>query len=190
MDLFGHVGPGRRSEGAIAELRPLTDDDLVLLAAPREAERQPLKQLRHKHHALARALANGLSEGEAGIVAGFTPSTVTVLKTDPSFAELVRFYEGENARTFDAINEKIVGVTVAALDEALERFENEPEKVPFSIIKELIQLGADRTGHGPSTTQNLNVNIGLADRMAAAQKRLDATRHEPPPSITYSDISE
>jgi hypothetical protein len=77
---------------------------------------------------------------------------------------------------------------MGAIEEAFHRLENEPEKVPFSLLKDLIQLGADRTGHGPSTTQNVNVNVGLADRMAAAQKRLEAARvaHEAEAVVTYS----
>jgi hypothetical protein len=191
MDLVANFGPGKKSEGAVAEMRPLCQEDLVGLEV-RPEERQPLKQIRHKHHALARALANGLSETEAGIVSGFTQSTVSVLKTDPAFRELVKFYEGEASRVFNAMQEKLFGVSMAALEELEARLETDPQKMGSALLKELVQMGADRTGNGPQTTQNVNVNIGLADRMAAAQKRLEATRTPPAiqSDVTYTDISE
>lgn len=174
-NLFGRSAP------AAGEVLVLEEGDLPRLTEGRPAERQPLVRLRHKHHALARALASGLSETEAGIVAGYTVNVVSTLLTDPAFSELVRFYQSENSKAFNAMHEALANVSMAAIEEIQRRLDEEPEKISLNTLREIAQTGADRTGHGPTSTQQVNVNIGLADRMAAAQKRLEATR------VTYSE---
>lgn len=181
-----NLGPGRRGEEGLGDVLSLESDDLLRLREPRPAERETLTRLRHKHHALARALANGLSQTEAALVSGFAPGHVTILLGDPTFSELVRFYEAEAGRAFNAIQEGLVGVTMGSIEEIGLRLDEEPEKISMSQLIEIAKLGADRTGNGPSTTQQVNINVGLADRMAQAQKRLEARRADGP-IITYSE---
>ena len=48
----------------------------------------------------------------------------------------------------------------------------EEKKISVGQLMELTKLGADRTGHGPQSSTNLNVRVDLADRLKAARQRV------------------
>jgi hypothetical protein len=88
------------------------------------------------------------------------------------------FYRDEKDRAFRSVNEKLAGITSDALDELQTRLEDEPEKLSVGQLMQLIQLGADRTGNGPSSTQTLNVNDNAAEKLRIARERLASKRKE------------
>ena len=143
---------------------------------PAAETRTPLKRLRDRHHALARALASGMPHGEAALTVGLTPGTVSALLADPSFKELLTFYRADTARVYRNMHEGLAGVARDAVEIIAERLEEAPEKLTVSQLLEIAKMGADRTGHGPKSSQDVNVTIGLADRMAAARDRAVAMR--------------
>lgn len=169
---------GRAPIALTAELvREIDTADLDLLASKEKGSKTPaLKRISDRHHALARALSSGMTKWEASIQCGYDLSRISILLDDPAFAELMEFYRDEKDRAFRSVQDKLAGITSDALDELQTRLEDEPDKLTTGQLLQVIQMGADRTGNGPQTTQNLNVNEGAAARLAEARARVRERR--------------
>lgn len=152
----------------------LTLADLERLRAegPQKETQTPLKRLSERHHALARLLASGTRPGAASIITGINNAYISILQNDPSFKELIEFYRNEVNDEYRGMHAQLAGLGEDALEELRRRVEEEPDKIPFKTLLEVVTNVADRTGHGPSSSskQEVNVTIGLADRLAAARK--------------------
>lgn len=161
----------------IEEVRDLELGDLLKLQSSRETKPPALKKLRDRHHALAKMLASGMSEGEAAIACGYDNSRISILKSDPSFLELLEFYRGNSAeRHFDRA-EMMEGLSRDVIQELRDRLEDDPESFTVNQLESLVKTFADRTGMGPSTKTEVNVKVGLASRLEAAQARAAQARH-------------
>lgn len=160
---------------AAVEVRHLTEDDLVLLNDERGVKAPALKRLGERHHALARCLASGMTEGNAAITCGYDASRVSVLKADPAFRELLEFYREDVHSKYLDMHQVLAGLSVDAAMELRARLEDDMEaeekKIPVGQLIELTKLGADRTGFGPQSSQ-LNVNVDMAGRLQAARERV------------------
>jgi hypothetical protein len=178
MDLTLPIRLSGRAPAALvaAEVRELSPEDFALLATERGVEPAPLKRLGERHHALAKLLAQGTSPGEAAVVTGLSPSRVSILKADPTFQDLVAFYREKVDAAYVDMHSTLAGLSLDAAQELRDRLEEEPEKISVGQLLEITKLGADRTGFGPKSTQDVNVNVGLADRMQAARERAEARR--------------
>lgn len=157
-------------------VRELVIDDLQALEAVRgTSQPSALKRLTDRHHGLARIIASGnASREEAALTMGYVPGRVSVLMSDPAFKELVNFYRNMKDKEFRDVHQRLVGVTADALDEISDRLEDETTRKAMSMntLTDLVKLGADRTGFGPqSSTTNVSVHIGVADRLEAARRR-------------------
>lgn len=146
--------------------------DLELLGKAKGYEIPAIKRLSERHHALARCIVAGASMSEAALICGYDISRISVLKNDPSFKELIAFYTETKDRAFRDTQSKLAGIASDALDELQTRLEDSPDKIPLDKLMQLVTLGADRTGNGPSSTQNVNMNSGTADRLQSARERL------------------
>jgi hypothetical protein len=154
--------------------RELTLADVEALGDERETAPRLLKRVSDRHHSLARLVASGMEQDKAALVVGYEPARVSILKRDPMFQELVEFYRSQESKTVRDLGEKLAGIASDALDEIADRLEDEEERKKISLtnLMKLGEMGADRTGFGPSSTQtNVNIHVGLADRLAAARKR-------------------
>lgn len=177
------IRPGQPTEEptVVISVSELSEADLVAFAeAPSpKHEQKPLDRLRQRHHTLARLIATGgLTDGQACVIAGFSQARLSIIKNDPSFKELVRFYEDEHAREMRSFSAQLAGVGIEALEEIQTRLEESPEAISTQTLLDIVTKVADRTGHGPSTTskQEVNVTVGLADRLKAArQKAMEAS---------------
>lgn len=157
----------------------ICEADLQLLGTAKGYEIPAIKRLSERHHALARCIVAGASMGEAALICGYDISRISILKNDPSFKELLAFYRDSKERAFYDTQAKLAGIASDALDELQTRLEDTPEKIPLDKLMQLVALGADRTGNGPSSTQTVNLNSGVADRLQTARERLAARRSEP-----------
>lgn len=172
LDIESLTGPGRRPAPVQAHVeRDLTEADLALLAQGGSIEAPPLKRLTERHHGLARLLASGVKEGVAGALLGYSGSRVSILKSSPAFRELLELYRSEQDAVFLSTAEQLAGLSKDAILLLRERLEDEPEKLTTGALMELVKLTADRTGFGPKSTQDVNVNVNLADRLEAARAR-------------------
>lgn len=150
---------------------PLTGADLALLDGEKGSKPSALKRLGERHHALARLIAEGRRPSEAAMIMGYDVSRVSILQDDPAFAELVKFYAADQAQVYRGLHEKLAGISSDAMDLIQDRLETVGDKVPLKELRELAQMGADRTGAGPTSTQ-VNVNVGIGDRLEAARRRV------------------
>lgn len=172
------TGPGRQPANVTAEyVRDLEPQDLLI--PPVQVQTAPvIKDIKDRHHALARVLASGESEGVASAITGYSQSRISILKADPQFCELLEFYRGQAIDETEAFRKRMVMVGMTALGELAERLENEPEKFTPGTLKDIAKDLADRTGHAPSSkpAQGLNVNINIRDSMAEARARVEELR--------------
>lgn len=174
MDL-GLPGPGRRKKSlTLGASRDLTKADLSM-PAPAPLAAQPLKAIRDSHHALARCLATGMSEGDASITTGYSPGRISVLKADPQFQDLLEFYRGSATDAVADFRARMADMGMDALAELRDRMESAPEDFSPGLLKEIVRDMADRTGHAPQRgpTSVTQVNIGLTERMARARERVN-----------------
>lgn len=155
----------------IEEVTDLTEEDLRSLDAPRETSAPRIKKLRERHHALARLLAEGKSEQEAGIATGYSSSRISILKADPSFKELLTFYSEKSAERYYDTHAALAALSADAVEELRDRLEEAPDNFTVGQLESLAKMSLDRTGHGPSTKSEVNVKVGLADRLEAARER-------------------
>lgn len=154
-------------------VRPLDRNDLTFLAEEKGSAAPAIKRLSERHHALARNLASGMKPGEAALICGYVSSRVSILQADPAFKELVEFYRRDVTAQYRDLHQRLGGLAMDAAEELAERLEETPEDLSIGQLMEITKMGADRTGYGPqSSTTNLNINIGAADRLKAARERV------------------
>lgn len=166
------VGRGRRgAPPPVMGTRPLTEEDFIA-AATKPAEALPsVKTLRHQHHQLAKLLATGTRPTDAAIITGFSISRISVLKADPSFAELLAYYsqmeeEGWKEARAD-MRERLVGVGFDSIEMLQQRLDEEPESFSNDALMKLLELTTDRTGHGKVTKLEGKVTHALDDATLA-----------------------
>ena len=172
---------GRASKAFSAEFeRELGLDDVESLQSERGVAPPQIIHIRERHHALARHIAEGKKPGEAAVLCRYSQSRMSILLADPAFTELVSHYRGIVNDQFVDFQTKLAEL---ALDAALilqSRMEDTPDDLSDALILQVIQVGADRTGHGPTQKTELNIKVGLADRLTAAQDRIAKARNITP----------
>ena len=157
-------------------IRDLAVADLSLSeAAPLAPAVNRLAKLRDTHHALARALASGMTNDQAALASGYTPVRVSILKADPAFQELVSYYRENLDVVYADLHARMSSFSIDLLEELRSRFEDNPDEMSSPFLKELMTVLADRTGYGVKTTQ-VNVNIDLASRLEAARARAETPK--------------
>lgn len=152
--------------------RELTDDDLESLKEDRGTKAPALVRLSTRHHQLARSLAEGMSSGDAAIECGYTGARVSILLADPTFVELVTHYKRVVDSAYMDLQKRLASIAVDAAAVLEDRLETDPERFENVELMKIVALGADRTGHGPSSTQNHNHTVGFAARLDAARARI------------------
>jgi hypothetical protein len=160
--------------------RPLELTDLEQLGEKRGSVSIPIKKLRERHHALAKCLAQGMKDGDAGLICGYSASRVSILKADTAFNELILFYQNSSAERFIDAKIALQELGMDALEDIREKMEDEENELPLGDLLAIAKLTLDRSGFGPSTKTTVDVKIGLAERMAQAQDRLTRMRDVTP----------
>lgn len=163
-------GRAKKAITAVAE-DELSDLDIESLMTERAIKPPAVKKLRDRHHALARMLAEGMDEGTCAIALRYDSSRVSVLKGDPAFQELVRHYRNLVNDEFLDMQKKLASLGVDAADILQERMEETPDEISTPQLMQLLTIAADRTGNGPSSKTEVNVKVGIADRLAKARER-------------------
>jgi len=154
----------------VGEPRELTQADLEL-AKQADTPKARLGRLRDRHHQVARLLALGTKPSAISIITGYTASTISNLQSDPAFQDLLAFYRDDEDDEYRKMRAQLSGLGDDALAELRLRLEESPEKFSVKELRETIVMVADRTGNGPTSNvkTDVNVTVGLADRLAAAR---------------------
>lgn len=174
---------GRKQRSLTAEpVRPLTEADLVVLTSrERGTAPRPIMRIRDRHHAIAKMVANGMSNGQISLISGMDPARISILRSDPTFKELVEDYRSIDDALQAEFMERATTLTLTAIESIQDDLENPDHEMSTATKLEIAKFGSDRIGHGPVTkTSNVNVNVELASRISTARKRalLDVTDAE------------
>lgn len=163
---------GRAGKAISAEVeRELGLDDVATLLQEKGVQAPQIVQLRERHHALARLIAEGKKPGEAAILCRYSQSRMSVLLSDPAFTELVAHYREVVNVEFVDFQKKLADLAIDAAGILQDRMEMAPEELSDALLLQVVTVGADRTGHGPSQKTEVNVRVGLAGRIASAHER-------------------
>jgi hypothetical protein len=175
---------GKIHKPATAEVvRPIEVDDLQYLvhgnkdAKPR-SERTPLRMLSQRHRNLARLIGGGMALNDAAAITGYAPGTVSHLVTDPSMLNLIRHYSEEKDLAHIEANEKMGQLASTVIDVLQSRLED-PEhvaKMTDGQLLQVLEVSADRSGLGPTTKSEVQVNVDFATRLEAARRRVKELR--------------
>ena len=181
-----HFGLGLRIGGRPSKAisfnvdRELEATDLDLLDTPRQSTAPAIKKLRERHHALAKVLAQGMPDGEAALICGYSQSRLSILKSDASFRDLIVFYQDAGSERFIDQKIQLNELGIDALDDIRTRMENDEEPLTLQETMEIAKLALDRSGFGPSSKTTVDIKVGIAERMHKAQERLIRMRDVTP----------
>jgi hypothetical protein len=115
-------------------------DDLHLLQSTLPAPRANLTQIRHSHHQLARLLSQGMSQNEASQQTGYAPAYISVLKTDPSFSELITYYAAQQEMQHVDVLDRMRTLGLNTLEELQTRLETDPDSYSLRELMEQAEL--------------------------------------------------
>jgi hypothetical protein len=125
----------------IAPPAPRADEEML----PGVREVTTIARLRHSHHLLARALAEGRSDVQAAAISGYAPSTVSALKRDPAFQELLAHYRSQVDDIFAAVQDRLGALGLSFLDELQHRLETNPESFKVGQLLAMATALLDRS---------------------------------------------
>jgi hypothetical protein len=151
-------------------IRSLTPDDLPDLVSPPPlgSTAPTVQSLRASHHQLAQLLARGTAATEASLITGYSISRISILKSDPTFAELLASYAVNRELVFADTLDRMRILGLSTLDELQDRLEADParwsnrelmEMAELMLVKPRIAtpmgqasaLGGSMPGHGASS---------------------------------------
>lgn len=194
---LGSARGGKRAAAPLTleVIRPLVEADLQqLIDSPTlAAPLQTLGQIRASHHELARLLAQGTNQVNAGLIVGYSQSYISVLKSDPAFKELLAHYQSERESLFIDTLERMRGLGFRALEELEQQLEEAPEKWSRRELMEMADLmlvrpqaalrGQQQGANGPTT-----VLINPKFISANSEQPVRSTLAEPIVDLDYEDI--
>lgn len=164
-------------------VRELTPDDIMRVGTGGTLAHKPLQSIRAIHHRLAQLLAAGHKHQLVAQMTGSSTARISKLIADPTFQELMSFYQDQmGTKEIDdgiRIQEKLKTVAETALDELTHRLEDEDLRaaMPAGELRQIVQLGADRTVAPPKASvqltqnpTNITLNIG-APRFAESNEK-------------------
>lgn len=145
MDLTGVKTRGNRRPAPelwVEIVGPITEADLPRLINPDSLGTTPIpiKTLRASHHNLAQLLARGIPDNEVSLITGYSPSRISILKSDPSFAEILASYREIREHVFVDTLERMKILGLSTLDELQERLETVPDKWTNRELMEMAEL--------------------------------------------------
>ena len=183
---------GRAKRAPAVELvRAVTAADLALLETEKGSKPPSVKRLTDRHHSLARCLAQGMEGWEAAAITGYDPSRISILKSDPTFKELIEFYRRHEDAALAEFTARASMVTLTALNRVQEMLDDDENPVSLDEAMTVAKTFADRTGHAPvAKTVNTNVNVELGAQLDSARARLRALPRPPQLTVVEAEYSE
>ena len=187
LEQGGKKRPGRPAiDLEVVGVGELTVEDLAALTSGGGLKAIPIKKLSERHHALARSMAAGMGQKEAAYQHAYTPTRVGMLMRDTAFIELVEHYRTIPDAMYADLHERLSGMSIDAADEITRRMEDDANredgvdpKISLGQLRDIMVVGADRTGFGPATkSTHLHIHANLAEKLEAARKRVEIMRNQ------------
>lgn len=171
-------------------VRELIPDDLKALVNAPKTDVPVLQRLRAIHHRQAMLVAEGKPNNEIAAIVGSTAQRIVQLKHDPTFMELVGYYQDQiiTAQLEDSarLKDKLVDTAEMALDEIRDRLEdpNKRSVMPVGELRKIAEFGLDRTVAPPKstttiTTQPQTITLDFGGRGFRNDNRNDDKRIAP-----------
>lgn len=123
-----------------------------------------LKKIKTAHHHIAIYLAKGLKLADVARLTGYAVTTISNLKANRAFTELLRHYELENEKTLLSLQTRTEVAAHQLLDELQERLDDmeAAAKIPFGVLADTLTKVLDRAGQGPmKKSESKHVTIHL-----------------------------
>lgn len=128
------------------------------------SEAPTIAKLRGIHHEIAQLLAQGLSETEVSAITSYSLSRISILKRDPSFKDLVAFYQKQKTEQFTDVQKRLATLSLDAIGEIQERLAEKPDSISTSQLIELSKVTLDRAGYSPvAKSQNISVSMSAEE---------------------------
>lgn len=128
------------------------------------SEAPTIAKLRGIHHEIAQLLAQGLSETEVSAITSYSLSRISILKRDPSFKDLMAFYQKQKTEQFTDVQKRLATLSLDAIGEIQERLAEKPDSISTSQLIELSKVTLDRAGYSPvAKSQNISVSMSAEE---------------------------
>ena len=171
--------------------RELTEDDLLQLQFMPENSPPTLQKISARHRRTAMMVAEGRTNEHIAECMGYTSTRVGQLRNDPSFQELVGYYESQIMEVHileeQRVRGKLLDLTEDALDEMQRRMDGEDatNRISYSELRQTAIMGADRTVAPPKAIVNtqppppeITLNFGTTLRPRPSPPIVDVTPEE------------
>lgn len=149
--------------------RHLTPEDLDALALARLNDENistiKVRRLRTRHHEIARLMVLGTPNVEIAACFNMSPVTISLLRHNPAFSDLLAFYGAERDKDVTNLSSRLRGVAIDAIDR-LQDMVNDEEVATPEFVRKSLETVLDRIGHGPesSVTVKGGVDVNLLKR--------------------------
>lgn len=179
-------GPaGRKSKEIVAVYeRDATEQDIaVLVSTPLGAKSRPLQSLRAIHHSMAILLSQGKGPTEVARICGYSVGRIQSMKQDPAFRQLVSHYTKMGELALADVYSQLKDLGQGAIAALNERLESDPDSISSKDLTRLVEVTADRTGHGPTKT------VKTIDSKAVLQELIERKEKERKGKLIEPEIS-
>lgn len=150
LDAIAIQASGRKRQrgDGVAFVRELNKADLEILQnpPPKGMVASPVATMRHKHHLLARLVAEGRNDVETGFITGYTPLRISILKNDPAFQELIAHYASNVESIYLDLHQRCADLGLSAVEELQERIEVQPKTFTNRELLDIGEKMLDRSG--------------------------------------------
>ena len=167
----------------IGEVRELGEKDLLAYDNAGTLNQAVIGTIKTSHHRIAALLATGISQVEIARRTGYGSTTITSLKSNPAFADLIAFYKEKANEYHDELLERMETTALELLDEIQGRL-SDPAiagAISFNSMTDTLTKLLDRIGHSAvhrTENKNLNVNLG-AGTLGDIRKKANEFRFDP-----------
>lgn len=182
LDLDLVVPPSRsgKPKSVVHSLeRAINAGDLAILIdnPDRKSETPSILKLKQSHHALAQLLAEGRPDVEVSLITGYSQTRISILKNDPAFKELLAHYKGVTKEIYINVHERLKNISLDALEEMHSRLEEHPEGFTLRQLQDIAELGFDRSGFGPKSTQVSEIHLSTSDLLSSVKDEIRKKSH-------------
>jgi hypothetical protein len=141
-----------------------------------------LVRIRDSHHAVARMIALGMKPAEVSLQTGYGLIRIYTLARDPSFQELVQFYQNSESEGHKDLQFQIALLARDAVQALHERVLDDPDQFRPSEMTEVVKVSLDRAGFAPvQRTINRSINTSIGVKFTQVEER---GRANPPRKVS------